>query len=71
MTEGIAIVAPLANIRVKAVHFIILAIIAGASTIFGGWIGSLINIPIASAIFLAIGVGAVLQVIYVRLMIRM
>lgn len=65
VTEGFAIVAPLAKSRVKIVHFIILGIIAGVPTIFGGWVGGLINMPIASTIFLAVGVGAIFQVIYI------
>lgn len=63
VTEGPAVVAPMANeSRPPLYHFAVLGIIAGAPVIFGGWIGSFAYTPTLGAIFLAIGVGAILQV---------
>jgi zinc transporter ZupT len=63
-TEGLAIVAPMTRSKVKITHLAILGLIAGAPTIVGAWIGSFVNMPIASIIFLSIGAGAIFQVIY-------
>lgn len=38
--------------------------LAGAPVILGGWIGGLAYSPTLGALFLAIGVGAILQVIW-------
>jgi hypothetical protein len=39
-------------------------LIAGVPTILGTWIGGFIYSPLASVIFLAIGAGAIFQVVY-------
>jgi zinc transporter ZupT len=63
VTEGPAIVAPVARDERPAWwHFAALGLLAGAPVIFGGWIGSLAYSPTIGALFLAIGVGAILQV---------
>ncbi|WP_096391374.1 ZIP family metal transporter [Halopenitus persicus] len=63
VTEGPAIVAPVARgERPSIKHFAALGVIAGAPVILGGWIGSLAYSPTIGAFFLAIGVGAILQV---------
>jgi len=63
VTEGPAVVAPVArDERPSIKHFAALGIIAGAPVILGGWIGSLAYSPTIGAFFLAIGVGAILQV---------
>lgn len=64
-TEGFAIVSPLSKTRVRIIDLILLGLIAGVPTIIGAWIGAVINIPLASLIFLSIGAGAIFQVIYV------
>ena len=65
VTEGPAVVAPVARERRPALwHFVALGVIAGAPVILGGWIGSLAYSPTLGAFFLAIGVGAILQVIW-------
>jgi zinc transporter, ZIP family len=43
---------------------IIMGLIAGVPTIFGTWIGGFIYSPIAAIIFLSIGAGAILQVVF-------
>lgn len=45
-------------------HFILLALLAGAPAIIGTWIGGFSFNPVLATIFLAIGVGAILQVIW-------
>jgi zinc transporter ZupT len=63
VTEGPAVVAPLAREeRPKLRHFGAMGLLAGAPVILGGWIGSLAVSPTLGAVFLAIGVGAILQV---------
>ncbi|WP_435073579.1 ZIP family metal transporter [Halorubrum sp. HHNYT27] len=63
VTEGPALVAPVARGKRPAFkHFAALGAIAGAPVILGGWIGSLAYSPTIGAFFLAIGVGAILQV---------
>ena len=64
-TEGLAIVAPLAKSgKLMIRRLILLGLIAGVPTILGTWIGGFIYSPIASVIFLAIGAGAIFQVVY-------
>ena len=64
VTEGPAVVAPLARGERPAFgHFVALGALAGAPAILGGWIGSYAFSPTLGALFLAIGVGALLQVI--------
>jgi zinc transporter ZupT len=64
-TEGLAIVAPLAKSgKLMIRRLILLGLIAGIPTILGTWIGGFIYSPLASVIFLAIGAGAIFQVVY-------
>lgn len=63
VTEGIGIVAPLVEKRPPLTTFVYLALLAGAPAIVGIWLGSLSYAPQWSALALAIGAGAILQVI--------
>jgi ZIP family zinc transporter len=63
ITEGIGIAAPLLKSRPKLTSFIGLALLAGAPAILGVWLGSLAISPQWSAFALAVGAGAILQVI--------
>jgi zinc transporter ZupT len=63
VTEGIGIAAPIVRQRPSLVHFAALAALAGSPAIFGTWIGAFVYSPLWTTIFLAIGVGAILQVI--------
>ncbi|MEX0840668.1 MAG: metal transporter [Xanthobacteraceae bacterium] len=63
VTEGIGIVAPLVDARPSYPAFAGLALLAGAPAIFGIWLGSLSYAPHWAALALAIGAGAILQVI--------
>lgn len=63
VTEGPAVVGPLAREeRPPLRHFAAIGLLAGAPVILGGWIGSAAFSPTLGALFLAIGVGAILQV---------
>jgi ZIP family zinc transporter len=63
VTEGIGIAAPLVRDRPPLLHFVGLALLAGAPAIVGTWIGAFVYSPFWTTIFLAIGIGAILQVI--------
>lgn len=63
ITEGIGIAAPLLKIRPTFRQFVLLTLIAGGPAVLGMWIGSLAYAPHWSALALAIGAGAILQVI--------
>jgi len=64
VTEGPAVVAPLADgERPHWKHFVALGTLAGAPVIAGGWIGGLAFSPLLGTLFLAVGVGAILQVL--------
>jgi zinc transporter, ZIP family len=65
ITEGIGIAAPLLKSKPKFRTFVLLGIIAGAPAILGTWFGGFIFSPIWGAIFLGVGAGAILQVIFV------
>ena len=64
-TEGLAIVAPLARERqrVSLGQLVKLGLIGGLPTIAGAWLGGFVYSPVWSVLFLAIGVGAIAQVI--------
>ena len=63
ITEGIAIATPLLRARPPLMSFIGLALLAGAPAIVGIWLGSLAISAQWSALALAVGAGAILQVI--------
>ncbi len=71
-TEGLGIVAPLAKDEVKPSSFIGLGLAAGAPTIVGAWIGGFAYSPLWATVCLALGAGAIFQVVYElsRFMIR-
>jgi zinc transporter, ZIP family len=63
-TEGLAIVSPLTRSKVKLMHLALLGLVGGAPTILGCWMGGFSYSDIASGFFLAIGAGAVFQVVW-------
>lgn len=63
VTEGIGIAAPILKERPPLWSFAALVLLAGGPAVIGLWIGSLAFAPHWSALALAIGAGAILQVI--------
>ncbi|MBI2192849.1 MAG: metal transporter [Planctomycetes bacterium] len=63
-TEGLAIVAPIARGGAKLKHLALMGLIAGVPTIAGAWIGGFTYSDLWSLLFLAVGAGAVFQVVY-------
>ena len=64
ITEGIGIGAPMAKDQPGVRRLAWLAVIAGGPAIPGVWIGGFAFSPLLAVIFLSIGAGAILQVIY-------
>ena len=63
ITEGIGIAAPILKQRPPLRTFAALTLLAGGPAVIGLWIGSLAYAPQWSALALAVGAGAILQVI--------
>lgn len=63
VTEGIGIAAPLVGVRPRLAHFAALAAVAGLPAVVGTWIGVFVYSPFWTTVFLAVGIGAILQVI--------
>ncbi|MDQ6422946.1 ZIP family metal transporter [Paenibacillus sp. LHD-117] len=68
LTEGLAIVAPISredkNPKKLFGHLILFGLIAGGPTIIGTWIGGFVYSNLWALIFLSIGAGAIIQVVY-------
>jgi zinc transporter ZupT len=64
ITEGVGIAAPILRERPHLSHFVWLALLGGGPAILGTWIGGFVYSNLLSTVFLAIGAGAILQVIY-------
>ena len=64
-TEGIAIAAPMSRGKTMIGKLIAMGLIAGSPAIFGAWVGGFVYSPFTSVIFLAVGAGAIFQVIVV------
>jgi len=62
-TEGFAIAAPMARTKLMIGRLAAMGMIAGVPAIFGAWVGGFVYSPLAAVIFLAIGAGAIFQVI--------
>jgi zinc transporter ZupT len=62
-TEGLGIVAPIARDHPRVGTLVALGLLAGAPTIAGAWIGGLAYSPLYATLFLAVGVGAIAQVV--------
>lgn len=63
ITEGIGIAAPLLRGEPRLRHFVGYALLAGGPAILGCWIGGVVFDPLWAAVFLAVGAGAIAQVI--------
>ena len=67
-TEGLAIAAPLARMTGKVSrlvpHLVAAGAIAGVPTILGAWLGGFAFSPMWATVFLAVGAGAIFQVVW-------
>ena len=63
LTEGIGIAAPLVKSKPTFITFLGLTVLAGLPAVLGTWLGVFAFSPHWAAIFMGIGVGAILQVI--------
>jgi zinc transporter ZupT len=66
-TEGLAIAAPMSRGKLMLGKLAAMGMIAGSPAIFGAWVGGFVYSPFTSVIFLAVGAGAIFQVIFVIL----
>ncbi len=65
ITEGVGIVAPLTKEKPQFLTFVLLAVLAGTPAMLGTWIGGFAFSPVLAVLFLSLGAGAILQVIWV------
>lgn len=63
-TEGLAIVAPLTRSRAKLGHLALLGLVGGAPAILGCWLGGFTYSDFWAVLFLAVGAGAIFQVVW-------
>ncbi len=63
-TEGLGIVTPLADERPRLGSLILLGALAGVPTVLGAWLGGFTYSPVWTTLFFAIGVGAIVAVVY-------
>ncbi|MBX3066319.1 MAG: metal transporter [Anaerolineae bacterium] len=65
ITEGVGIAAPIVRQKqIPLYHFVLLVLLAGGPAILGTWFGGFSFDPVLATVFLAIGVGAILQVVW-------
>jgi zinc transporter ZupT len=63
-TEGLGIITPLAHERPRLGLLVALGVLAGIPTVVGAWIGGFTYSPAWTTLFLAIGAGAIAQVVW-------
>jgi zinc transporter ZupT len=64
ITEGLGIIAPVLRDRPGAGQLALMGLIGGAPAIVGAWIGGFSPSPTLAVLFLAVGTGAVFEVVY-------
>jgi zinc transporter, ZIP family len=64
ITEGIGIAAPVVRHNPGWKHWLRLVLLAGFPAVLGVWVGGFAFHPVLATIFLAIGIGAIVQVIW-------
>jgi zinc transporter ZupT len=63
-TEGFGVVAPVSRDGVRLRHLALMGLLAGGPTVLGTWIGGFTYSAVWSILFLALGAGAIFQVVY-------
>jgi zinc transporter, ZIP family len=64
ITEGLAIISPILRDRPSTGQLALLGLVGGAPAIIGAWIGGFSPSPTLAVFFLAVGTGAILEVVY-------
>jgi zinc transporter ZupT len=64
ITEGLGIIAPVLRDRPSIGRLALMGLIGGAPAIVGAWIGGYTPSPFLAVLFLAIGTGAIFEVVY-------
>ena len=64
ITEGLGIIAPVLRDRPGIGRLALMGLIGGAPAIAGAWIGGFTPSPFLAVLFLAIGTGAIFEVVY-------
>jgi zinc transporter ZupT len=64
ITEGLGIIAPVLRDRPGISNLALLGFLGGGPAIIGAWMGGFAPSPILAVLFLAIGTGAVFEVVY-------
>lgn len=64
ITEGLGIIAPVLRDKPSLARLALMGLIGGAPAILGAWIGGYTPSPFLAVLFLAIGTGAIFQVVY-------
>jgi zinc transporter ZupT len=64
ITEGVGIAAPIVRQNPGLKHFVLLGLLAGVPAILGTWLGSFAFDRVLAVIFLGVGLGAILQVVW-------
>jgi zinc transporter, ZIP family len=64
ITEGIGIAAPVVRKNPGWRNWLQLALLAGFPAVIGVWIGGFAFSPVLATVFLAVGIGAILQVVW-------
>jgi zinc transporter ZupT len=64
LTEGLAIIAPILKDRPRLSTLVLLGVIGGVPAVVGAWIGGLVNSQPLAVLCLAIGAGAIFEVVY-------
>jgi zinc transporter ZupT len=64
ITEGLGIIAPVLRDKPSLGRLAVMGLIGGAPAIIGAWIGGYSPSPFLAVLFLAIGTGAIFQVVY-------
>jgi zinc transporter ZupT len=64
ITEGVGVAAPIVQRNPGLRHFVLLALLAGGPAILGTLFGSYAFDPVLATVFLGIGLGAILQVVW-------
>lgn len=64
ITEGLGIIAPVLRDRPKITQLALMGLVGGAPAILGAWLGGFSPSPVLAVLFLAIGTGAIFEVVY-------